>query len=134
MEKPQIEIEYCIKCKWLLRASWISQELLSTFSNEIRKSDYLGEYTFGIVLTGGGSQLEHIADLAQEIFHQAIKIGQPQLMGGISEKVNTPRYATGVGLINYGKDNWKEQEYDQNGKFLAIVKQSFNKMGNFIKL
>ena len=36
MEKPQIEIEYCTKCKWLLRASWISQELLSTFSNEIR--------------------------------------------------------------------------------------------------
>ena len=35
MEKPQIEIEYCTKCRWLLRASWISQELLSTFSNEI---------------------------------------------------------------------------------------------------
>ena len=35
MEKPHIEIEYCTKCKWLLRASWISQELLSTFSNEI---------------------------------------------------------------------------------------------------
>ena len=35
MEKPVIEIEYCIKCKWLARASWISQELLSTFSNDI---------------------------------------------------------------------------------------------------
>ena len=35
MEKPIIEIEYCTKCKWLLRASWISQELLSTFDNEI---------------------------------------------------------------------------------------------------
>ena len=35
MEKPKIEIEYCIKCRWLLRASWISQELLSTFVNEI---------------------------------------------------------------------------------------------------
>ena len=35
MEKPQIEIEYCTKCRWLLRASWISQELLSTFSDEI---------------------------------------------------------------------------------------------------
>ena len=35
MEKPMIEIEYCIKCRWLARASWISQELLSTFSNEI---------------------------------------------------------------------------------------------------
>ena len=35
MEKPHIEIEYCTKCKWLTRASWISQELLSTFNDEI---------------------------------------------------------------------------------------------------
>ena len=35
MEKPIIEIEYCTKCRWLLRASWISQELLSTFIDEI---------------------------------------------------------------------------------------------------
>ena len=36
MEKPLIEIEYCTKCRWLLRASWIAQELLSTFSDDIR--------------------------------------------------------------------------------------------------
>ena len=36
MEKLLIEIEYCTKCRWLLRASWIAQELLSTFSEEIR--------------------------------------------------------------------------------------------------
>jgi len=36
MEQPLIEIEYCTKCKWLLRASWIAQELLSTFSEDIR--------------------------------------------------------------------------------------------------
>ena len=35
LEKPKLEIEYCTKCRWLFRASWISQELLSTFSNEI---------------------------------------------------------------------------------------------------
>ena len=35
MEKPLIEIEYCTKCRWLLRASWIAQELLSTFGDEI---------------------------------------------------------------------------------------------------
>ena len=35
MEKPLIEIEYCTKCRWLSRASWIAQELLSTFSSEI---------------------------------------------------------------------------------------------------
>ena len=35
MEKPLIEIEYCTKCRWLARVSWIAQELLSTFSSEI---------------------------------------------------------------------------------------------------
>ena len=35
MDKPRIEIEYCTKCRWLARASWIAQELLSTFSSEI---------------------------------------------------------------------------------------------------
>ena len=108
-------------------------EIFRLVKNEIRKSDYLGEYTFGIVLTGGGSQLEHVLDLAQEIFHLPIKIGKPQLSGSVSEKVNTPRYATGVGLINYGRDNWKKQGYDQSGNIPAILKQSFSKMGNYIK-
>ena len=36
MEKPLIEIEYCTKCRWMLRASWMAQELLSTFSEEIK--------------------------------------------------------------------------------------------------
>jgi len=35
IEKPKIKIEYCTKCRWLTRASWIAQELLSTFSNEV---------------------------------------------------------------------------------------------------
>jgi len=32
---PRIEIEYCTQCRWLLRAAWIAQELLTTFSNDI---------------------------------------------------------------------------------------------------
>lgn len=32
---PRIEIVYCTQCRWLLRASWMAQELLTTFENEI---------------------------------------------------------------------------------------------------
>lgn len=32
---PRIEIEYCTECRWLLRAAWMAQELLTTFSTEI---------------------------------------------------------------------------------------------------
>lgn len=33
--KPEIAIRYCTRCNWLLRAGWIAQELLSSFSDEI---------------------------------------------------------------------------------------------------
>lgn len=32
---PQIEIQYCTQCRWLLRAAWMAQELLTTFQSEI---------------------------------------------------------------------------------------------------
>ncbi|MFA0995969.1 MULTISPECIES: SelT/SelW/SelH family protein [Pseudomonas syringae group] len=36
-EKPEVIITYCIQCQWLLRAAWLAQELLSTFSDDLGK-------------------------------------------------------------------------------------------------
>jgi selenoprotein W-related protein len=33
--KPVVDILYCRQCKWLLRAAWMAQELLSTFEEEL---------------------------------------------------------------------------------------------------
>lgn len=35
MTAPRVEIEYCVKCRWLLRAAWMAQELLSTFEHDL---------------------------------------------------------------------------------------------------
>ena len=35
MNKPRLEIEYCTQCRWLLRAAWMAQELLTTFEAEL---------------------------------------------------------------------------------------------------
>jgi selenoprotein W-related protein len=32
---PRLEIEYCRQCRWLLRAAWMAQELLTTFEDEL---------------------------------------------------------------------------------------------------
>ena len=32
---PRVEIEYCTQCRWLLRAGWTAQELLTTFQAEL---------------------------------------------------------------------------------------------------
>lgn len=36
MDKAKIDIEYCPKCGWLLRAAYMSQELLTTFSEDLK--------------------------------------------------------------------------------------------------
>lgn len=33
--RPRVEIRYCTQCQWMLRAAWLAQELLSTFSTEL---------------------------------------------------------------------------------------------------
>jgi len=35
MNKPRVVIDYCPQCRWLLRAAWLAQELLSTFEEEL---------------------------------------------------------------------------------------------------
>ena len=35
MSKPRVEIVYCTQCRWLLRAAWLAQELLTTFEDEL---------------------------------------------------------------------------------------------------
>ena len=35
VKSPRVEIEFCTQCRWLLRAGWTAQELLTTFQDEI---------------------------------------------------------------------------------------------------
>ena len=47
--KPELTIEYCPKCGWLLRASYMAQEFLTTFADELKSvqlqpSDTSGAY------------------------------------------------------------------------------------------
>lgn len=35
MNRPRVSIRYCTQCRWLLRAAWLAQELLSTFIDEL---------------------------------------------------------------------------------------------------
>lgn len=34
-DKPRVEIQYCTQCRWLLRAAWLAQELLTTFEEDL---------------------------------------------------------------------------------------------------
>jgi len=44
----KIEIRYCTKCRWLMRASWMQQELLTTFEDNIQKFTLIPDSSGGI--------------------------------------------------------------------------------------
>jgi selenoprotein W-related protein len=48
MNKPNITIEYCPKCGWLMRATWMAQELLTTFQDELGEVTLRPSETSGI--------------------------------------------------------------------------------------
>lgn len=45
---PRVEIEYCVGCRWLLRAGWTAQELLTTFEAELAEVALVPGRTPGI--------------------------------------------------------------------------------------
>ena len=47
-KQARVEIEYCVGCRWLLRAAWLAQELLSTFEEDLNEVVLMPGKTGGI--------------------------------------------------------------------------------------
>jgi len=77
-------------------------EVLSLARQELVKAGLDGRIPSGVVLTGGCSALNGIAELAEEIFESPVRAGAPSRVGGLQDVVRSPMYATGVGLVLYG--------------------------------
>ncbi|UCF70314.1 MAG: cell division protein FtsA [candidate division WOR-3 bacterium] len=78
------------------------EEILMITNKAIKKSGFYDILAAGVVVTGGTARLRGLDTLAEDIFHLPVKIGIPKKIGGLTDIVQDPIYATGVGLILYG--------------------------------
>lgn len=78
------------------------EEILSFVHDEIIRTGYKNMIPSGLILTGGGAILEGVPELAEQIFNLPVRRGTPIGIGGLVDLVNSPLYATGVGLVLYG--------------------------------
>ena len=78
------------------------EEILMITDKAIRKSSFYDVLAAGVVITGGTARLNGIAKLAEEVFNLPVKIGIPKEIGGLTDIILDPIYATGAGLILYG--------------------------------
>lgn len=79
-----------------------AEEIFRLVDNDMKRMGYEKSLNSGIVLTGGTALLEGLEDVAEEIFDLPVRRGDPVGVGGLVDRVNTPDYATTVGLILYG--------------------------------
>ena len=63
----------------------------------------------GIVLSGGGSQLAGVAELASRVFRLPVRVGVPMSVGGLVEEYRSPSFATAVGLVLEGTDRQNDR-------------------------
>ena len=88
-----------------------AEELFHALWDDIRKAGYERSLRSGIVLCGGGSLLDGMSEVAEQIFDLPIRRGCPVDIGGLTDHVNSPPFATGVGLVKHAhRQQMREEE------------------------
>ena len=72
---------------------------------QLQRSGFENLIAAGVVLTGGGSRMEGVVDLAEDILHMPVRLGLPHDVTGLQDVVRNPLYSTAVGLLLFGNEN-----------------------------
>lgn len=96
------------------------EELMMLVQAELRRSGFEDIVAAGVVLTGGSAKVEGLVELAEEVFHMPVRLGNPQYVSGLSDVVRNPIYATGVGLLLFGQQNRVASSGEMKGGFVAM--------------
>jgi cell division protein FtsA len=103
------------------------EEILTLVHHEIEKTDYRELMASGVILTGGSAILEGLPELAEQIFNVPVRRGTPIGIAGLVDLVNSPMYATGVGLVLYGS------KHAAQGRFKVGEANIFSKVTHRMK-
>lgn len=75
------------------------EEIFELINKELKSIGRAAKLPGGVVLTGGGAELRGIADYAREALQLSARVGKPSGLGGVTEQIESPIFATAVGLM-----------------------------------
>lgn len=78
------------------------EEILGLVAREIQACGWEEQLTSGLVLTGGSSLIPGLENMAEEVLGVLVRRGEPRHVGGLTDAVKGPQFATAVGLAHYG--------------------------------
>ncbi|MBF0369912.1 MAG: cell division protein FtsA [Magnetococcales bacterium] len=111
------------------------EELYTLINREIARSGFEEQIAAGIVLTGGSSITEGMAELAEEVFNKPVRRGPPQGVGGLTDVVSSPIFATAVGLVQFASRFDRETPHrftpEEDNVFKKVMQRMREWLGEF---
>lgn len=98
-------------------------EVFELIQQEMIKSGYDDLVISGVVVTGGASLLPGVPEIVEQVFNMPSRIGYPINIGGLKDIINSPMYATAVGLVLHGVNSQQGEK-----KFRIRDANIFNKV------
>ena len=78
-----------------------AEEMMNLVREELARSGWEGSLRGGVVLTGGGAQLDGLLELAAQVFDTSVRYGVPQGLGGLADVLTSPSWVTAAGLVRW---------------------------------
>jgi cell division protein FtsA len=109
------------------------EEILTLVQAEIVRSGYANLIGSGIVLTGGTAIMEGMPEIAEQVFNLPVRRGYPVGISGLADLVNSPIFATGVGLVKYGSRNRSKSRFriGETNIFSKVSRRMRDWLGEF---
>jgi cell division protein FtsA len=80
-----------------------ARELFEMMRENLRHSGMFDACVAGVVLSGGGSRLPGIFDVAESVLRRSVRLSWPAPMARMPSTLAEPEYATVLGMVNYGQ-------------------------------
>lgn len=90
------------------------EELFDAINAELKKAGRKGRLPNGLVLVGGGSQLKNLVEYTKNTLELAARVGKPKGFGGVAEQLDSPAFATAVGLMFSDMQNTENSSSQKN--------------------
>ncbi|HSF29539.1 MAG TPA: cell division protein FtsA [Candidatus Tectomicrobia bacterium] len=88
------------------------EEVFALALHRIQQQGLYGGLSSGVVITGGACVMPGMTQAAEAVFEMPVRLGFPMQISGLTDLVNTPMHATGVGLALFARDQLLEHEAD----------------------
>jgi cell division protein FtsA len=107
-----------------------AEEIFTLIHEEVVRAGFEKLLNAGVVLTGGGSVLPGMAEVAEQVFDLPVRLGAPAGLTGIQESSASPQHATAVGLAFYSARNLGS---DRGHRGIALGPGALVKFGSRVR-